>query len=166
MPAGFAGRVNLTIPLTTLLDLADRPGEIPGIGPVDPWLARDLARAAAQNPKTTWCVTVTDADGHAIGHGCARPEPEPPDERAGTPQTRPAGRARSARAGPATLRSRGFAFTASGQHGPPGGYGTWRLRTGTGRNPDLLVALEPIATRIVITGTGPRGTTRASSSGT
>ena len=31
--------------------LADRPGEIPGIGPVDPWLARDLAAAAAQQPE-------------------------------------------------------------------------------------------------------------------
>jgi len=28
--------VDLTIPLTTLLGLADRPGEIPGIGPIDP----------------------------------------------------------------------------------------------------------------------------------
>ena len=52
-PAGFAGRLNLTVPLATLLELADRPGEIPGLGPVDPWLARDLARAAAANPTTT-----------------------------------------------------------------------------------------------------------------
>ena len=36
MPAGFAGRITLTIPLATLLGLADRPGEIPGIGPIDP----------------------------------------------------------------------------------------------------------------------------------
>ena len=42
-PAAFAATINLTIPLATLLDLADRPGEIPGIGPIDPWLARDLA---------------------------------------------------------------------------------------------------------------------------
>ena len=76
MPAGFAGRITLTIPLATLLGLADRPGEIPGIGPIDPALARDLANAAAANPKTTWCVTVTDQEGHAIGHGCARPEPK------------------------------------------------------------------------------------------
>src|SRR5271165_1309216 len=75
VPAGFAGRINLTIPLATQLGLADRPGEIHGIGPIDPALARDLAGAAAQNPKTTWCVTVTDEQGHAIGHGCARPEP-------------------------------------------------------------------------------------------
>ena len=73
--AGFAGRVTLTVPLATVTGLADRPGELGGIGPVDPWLARDLAAAAARNPKTTWCVTITDPDGHAVGHGCARPEP-------------------------------------------------------------------------------------------
>jgi hypothetical protein len=33
---GFAGRVTLTIPATTVLDLADRPGEMAGIGPIDP----------------------------------------------------------------------------------------------------------------------------------
>jgi hypothetical protein len=53
-PGGFAGRVTLTVPLTTAAGLADRPGEIPGIGPIDPWLARDLAAAAARDPKTTW----------------------------------------------------------------------------------------------------------------
>ncbi|MGH3258266.1 MAG: DUF222 domain-containing protein, partial [Streptosporangiaceae bacterium] len=74
IPAGFAGRVNLTVPLVTALDLADRPGELSGIGPIDPDLARDLARSVARNPRSTWCVTVTDQDGHAIGHGCARPE--------------------------------------------------------------------------------------------
>ena len=74
-PSGFVGRLHLTVPLATLLGLADRPGEIPGLGPVDPWLARDLARAAAANPKTTWCLTVTDQQGHAIGHGCARAAP-------------------------------------------------------------------------------------------
>jgi hypothetical protein len=36
IPAGFAGKVNLIIPLATLLELAKRPGELPGIGPIDP----------------------------------------------------------------------------------------------------------------------------------
>ena len=36
IPAGFAGRINLTIPLATLLGLAERPGEISGLGPIDP----------------------------------------------------------------------------------------------------------------------------------
>ena len=42
-PGGFASRVMLTVPLATLTDLADRPGELSGLGPVDPWLACDLA---------------------------------------------------------------------------------------------------------------------------
>jgi hypothetical protein len=125
--AGFAGRMTLTVPLATLLELAGRPGEIPGLGPIDPWLARDLARAAAASPRTTCCVTVTDEHGHAIGHGCARP--------AGKRAKRgPPGRVRD---GP------GFAFTAADQHGPPGGYGTWRLRIPRD-GPDLLVTLDPI----------------------
>ena len=136
IPAGLAGRINLTIPLVTLLDLADRPAEIPGLGPIDPALARDLARSAAQNPKTTWCVTVTDQDGHAIGHGCARPEPKT-QQKARPPDGRDPPRA--ARDGP------GFAFTATGQHGPPAGYGSWRLSTGASRQRDLLVTLDPIA---------------------
>ena len=85
IPPGFAGHVNLTIPAATLTGLADRPGELGGIGPVDPDLARDLAAAAARNPRSTWCITVTDPDGHAVGHGCARPArrrkrdgPDPP----------------------------------------------------------------------------------------
>jgi hypothetical protein len=36
IPAGFAGKVNLIISLATLLELAGRPGELPGIGPIDP----------------------------------------------------------------------------------------------------------------------------------
>ncbi len=146
IPAGFAGKVNLIVTLATLLDLADRPGEVPGIGPIDPWVARDLARVAAQNPRTTFCVTVTDQDGHAIGHGCARPESKnqqrqrekhrQPGPRDGPDPPSGIG----ARDGP------GFAFTAAGQQGPPGGYGTWRLRTGASGQRDLLVALDPIGT--------------------
>ena len=44
---GFAGRVTLTVPLGTAAGLTDRPGELGGHGPVDPWLARDLVDAAA-----------------------------------------------------------------------------------------------------------------------
>jgi len=123
-PGGFAGRVTLTVPLTTAAGLADRPGEIPGIGPIDPWLARDLAAAAARNPATTWCVTVTDGQGHAIGHGCARPEPK---------------RHRK-RAGPGTRDGPGFAFA------PTAGRGIWRLRV-PGGGPDLLVSFDPVTTQ-------------------
>jgi hypothetical protein len=127
--AGFASRVNLITPLATLTRHADRPGELAGLGPIDPWLARDLAAAAAANPKTTWCVTVTDQHGHAIGHGCARPEP----------------RSHRTRAGPGPPDRAGFSFTPAGRDGPPGGYGTWRLHT-PGPGPDLIVTLESLGT--------------------
>jgi Domain of unknown function (DUF222) len=120
---GFAGRVTLTVPLATVTGLAGRPGEIPGIGPVDPWLARDLAAAAARHPNTTWCVTVTDGQGHAVGHGCARPGTSRHWKRAGP----------GARDGPA------FAFAATAEPG------TWRLRV-PGDGPDLLVSVDPLDT--------------------
>jgi hypothetical protein len=131
VPAGFAVRGTLTVPLVTLAGLADRPGELGGIGPVDPWLARDLAAAASANPRTTWCVTVTDGRGRAVGHGCARPEPRSRRKRA---KPGPPGGARD---GP------GFSFAAEGRDGPPGGYGTWRLRT-PGDGPDFIVELDSL----------------------
>ena len=73
VPAGFAARTNLTLPLATLLDLAERPGIMPGVGAIDPLLVRDLAAAASRNPRSTWCVTITDPDGRPVAHGCGRP---------------------------------------------------------------------------------------------
>ena len=128
-PAGFASRVTLTAPLVTLTRLAGRPGELYGLGPVDPWLTRDLAAAAARNPRTTWCLTVTDGQGHAVAHGCARPEP----------------RSHRKRAGPGPPGDTGFSFTPASRDGPPGGYGTWRLRT-PGPGPDLIITIDPITT--------------------
>ena len=127
-PAGFAGWVTLTVPLATLAGLADRPGELGSLGPVDPWLARDLARAAAASPKTTWCLTVTDNQGHAVAHGCARPEPKSHAKRAG-PGPPPGG----------------FSFTPAGRDGPPGGYGTWRL-TIPEPGPRLIITIDSITT--------------------
>jgi Domain of unknown function (DUF222) len=133
VPAGFAVRGTLTVPLVTLAGLADRPGELGGIGPIDPWLARNLAEAAARNPKTTWCVTVTDEQGHAVGHGCARAAP-----RGGAKRKKPEPPG-GARDGPE------FSFIAEGREGSPGGYGTWRLRT-PGDGPDLIIELYPVTT--------------------
>ena len=134
------------IAVTTLTEMAGRPGVLRGTGPVDPWLARDLAAAAAANPKTTWCVTVTDEQGHAIGHGCARAEPKNRKERAKRRKSGPPDGHDPPRATSDTLRPR-FSFTATGPHGPPGGYGTWKLRTGADGQPDLLVMLDPITTQ-------------------
>jgi Domain of unknown function (DUF222) len=68
---GLAARLNLTIPLTTLLGLADAPGHAAGFGPVDPGLARHLATTATAHPATRCCLTITTGNGTAIGHGCA-----------------------------------------------------------------------------------------------
>ena len=64
---------DLVVPLATLLGLAERPGEGHSLGTLDPVLCRALAATAAVSPHTTICVTVTDADGIAIGHGCVKP---------------------------------------------------------------------------------------------
>jgi hypothetical protein len=130
IPAGFAGRNHLTVPLATLLGLADRPGELPGLGPVDPWLARDLAAASAANPKTSWCLTVTDSRGRATGHACARPEPRSHARRR---KHQPPGGT-----GPT-----GFTVTQAGP-GPPGGYGTWRFTTEIPGQRAWIFTIDPI----------------------
>jgi hypothetical protein len=122
---GLPARSNLTIPLSTLLGLADRPGEGHGLGPLDPALARDLAAAASRSPHSEWCVTVTDANGVAIGHGCAKPA-----------------RTRRAKSPPLSDRNGPWAFTARDDPGPPGGFGTWTLALPDGR--ELIVKLGPI----------------------
>jgi hypothetical protein len=143
LPAGFAGRINLTIPLATLLDLAERPAEIAGLGPIDPALARDLADAAAANPQTSYCVTVTDQQGHAIGHGCARPAPKNHTRTAGRPGPPPP-RDHSPPAGhdppgphdppgghdPPGEHDPPGPHDPPGEHDPPGGSGTGRRRLG------------------------------------
>jgi hypothetical protein len=107
----IAANTNLTIPLLTMLGMAEHPGEAYGLGALDPDLARQFAASAARHPGSRWCVTITDQDGHAIGHGCARPRR---GKRADPGHSSAAGN----RDGPS--------FTYAGE-GPPGGYGTWNL---------------------------------------
>ena len=79
----------------------------------------DLAR----NPRSTWCVTVTDKAGHAVGHGCARP----------ARRRKPGGH--DPPGGPS------FTFTPTDRPGPPGGYGTWRFTAG---QREMLIEIGPI----------------------
>jgi hypothetical protein len=74
-PQRLAARVNLAVPLLTQFGLAAEPGTVAGYGPVDPALARKLATLAAAHPVSRFCVTVTGADGRAIGHGCVPGRP-------------------------------------------------------------------------------------------
>ena len=85
-------------------------------------------------------MTVTDEQGHAIGHGCARPEPGNHKKREKPGRSGGHDPPDGSRDGP------GFTFTPAGQPGPPGGYGSWRLSTGAGGQRDLIVALDPITT--------------------
>ena len=91
-------------------------------------------------------MTVTDQDGHAIGHGCARPGPKNHARRRDKPGKPGPPGGPDPPCGTGGTPGPGFSFTACGQHGPPGGYGTWTLRTGTRGQPDLTVALDPITT--------------------
>jgi hypothetical protein len=147
IPPGSAGRLTMTIPAATLLGLADRPGEISGLGPIDPDLARDLAAAAARSPRSTWCFTVTDPQGHAIGHGCARPAPASSrNGRAEPGQPGQPGQPGTP-GGPGPPSSPRFTLTPTGQPGPPGGYGTWRFSTGIPGQRDLLLDIGPVPTQ-------------------
>ena len=116
VPAGFAGRVNLTAPLATLAGLADRPGELAGLGPVDPWLARDLAAAAARQPEDH-LVRDRDRRARATPSATAAPGPNPGQATRHTRRARPAGTPGSPSPRPAgTARP---AATAPGRCAPP-----------------------------------------------
>jgi hypothetical protein len=146
---------DLVIPLATLLGLAERPGEGHGLGPLDPALCRELAIAAAGSPYSRLCVTVTDPDGVAIGHGCARAvrrgkravEAERGRLAALPAQmnlTFTAARLAELTAATGPPGRASWGFTRGADPGPPGGYGAWTLTLPGGRN--LSVELRPVPT--------------------
>jgi hypothetical protein len=142
-PGALAAHVNLTVPLATALHLADRPGLLSRIGPVDPALARDLVAATARNPASTWCLTVTGPDGRPVAHGCGRPPP-----RAGP---RPGNPGKQDTPGGGSGEDRGPPGVPGEDRGPSGRYGTIRISTtaftgnNTGSGRDLVFAMEPLA---------------------
>jgi hypothetical protein len=66
--------IHLTTPLSAWLG-GGEPGEVAGHGLVDAQTSRRLAAMLAASPGSKWCVTVTGADGRAVGHSCARRGP-------------------------------------------------------------------------------------------
>ncbi len=69
LPGPRKGVIELTVPLTTLMGLAEEPGELAGWGPIAADITRDLAD---QHHNVTWRYRVTDADGHLVGAGTTR----------------------------------------------------------------------------------------------
>ena len=160
------------IPLSTLLGLADRPGEGHGLGPLDPDLCRALAATAVNSPHTTLCVTVTDPTGVAIGHGCARADrrsragvglaaakpakpgngggsgPGPPGPLAALPArvnlTITATRLAELTRSAAPPGQPPWSFNRSDAPGPPGGFGAWLLTLPDGKR--LTVKLDQVPT--------------------
>jgi hypothetical protein len=70
--AGAPGSLELTVPLETMLDLKDDPGELGSWGPI----LADAARAAlADLFAAPWRLSVTDHTGRVIWHGSAGAPP-------------------------------------------------------------------------------------------
>jgi HNH endonuclease len=72
--------IHLIASLNSVFGLSGVPSELAGFGLVDAADTRNLIRDASRNPGTRFCITLTDADGTAVAHGCARgPRPwQPP----------------------------------------------------------------------------------------
>jgi hypothetical protein len=68
----LAGQIHLTLPIATLLDLSDHPGEAAGYGPLHADTARLLACALAGHRATRWQITLTAPDGTALATGTHR----------------------------------------------------------------------------------------------
>ena len=121
--------------------------------------ARTLAAIATLSPHTTVCITVTDPDGIAIGHGCAKPSRS---GRPGTLPRPPGGPPPPLVALPArinlTITAASLAqLCAQPDTGPPGPEGTgWSLaRSGAG--PPVGSAARPRGTTLARSPQRPPG---------
>jgi hypothetical protein len=74
----LAALVNITVPWSAFAGQSGSLADVAGFGLVDADDARDLAAAAARDPRTRWCVTVLHPDGTAAAHGCAAGRHPPP----------------------------------------------------------------------------------------
>ena len=72
----LSGSVNLTLPLATWLGNSESPGEAEGYGSLAGEDCRDLADSLRAGTGVKWCLTLTDPDGRAVAHGCARASPD------------------------------------------------------------------------------------------
>jgi hypothetical protein len=87
----LAALVTITVAASTLTGQSATPAEVGGYGTVDAADARDLAAAAARDPRTRWCVTALHPDGTAAAHGCAPGRHPPPPGPGAAPGPGPGG---------------------------------------------------------------------------
>ncbi len=128
---------HLDIPFVTAAGYRLRAGAARSLGTLDPALARRIAEAAARHPGSTFCLTIVNADGHAIGHGCCKPRKER--------QSRRSRKGQRDGPPPPPPPASSFTLTPSPGSGPPGGYGSWIL-TLPGRAGQYVVDLHPVPT--------------------
>jgi hypothetical protein len=70
-PLPMPALINLIVPAGTLLGWSSAPAEAGTWGLLDRDETRTIVNAAAQHPRTRWCVTLTAPDGTAVAHACA-----------------------------------------------------------------------------------------------
>ena len=129
-----------------------------------PWPATSPAPPPAI-PETTWCVTVTDEQGHAIGHGCARPEPKNHAGRREKPDT--ARRADPIRpAAPAAPPGRDSPSPPPASTARPADTAPGRCAPGPAASEIYSSRSTRSPLRTATTGSRPRATIPGSSSGT
>ncbi len=71
-PVPLPALINLLVPAGTLLGWGTAPAQAAGWGLLDAAETSALVRAAAQHPRTRWCMTIIAPDGTAVAHGCAQ----------------------------------------------------------------------------------------------
>jgi hypothetical protein len=71
-PVPMPALINLIVPAGTLLGWSSAPAEAGTWGLLDRDETRTIVNAAAQHPRTRWCVTLTAPDRTAVAHACAR----------------------------------------------------------------------------------------------
>jgi hypothetical protein len=81
---GLAALVTITIPWSAWTGQDGAPADVDGFGLADRDDARDVAAAAARDPRSRWCATILHPDGTAAAHGCA-PGPHPPPHASNPP---------------------------------------------------------------------------------
>ncbi len=71
-PGPLPALVNLIVPAGTLFGWSSAPAQAGAWGLLGRDETRTVVAAAAQHPRTRWCVTLTAPDGTAVAHACAR----------------------------------------------------------------------------------------------